>query len=184
MHSPTTLIASPLEEEDISRAGVFHDDTASNSPERLPGRKGKQKQRAQDPFNDDDIASLSDGDDGGGESYPPTKDDVTESRRIEEVRYMLSQRLRLLTTQSDRTYDSGNRPSGSGGGLRETHSRPLRRRRWSATLPDEQVNYGRTGVPSTLPMAAGRTTLCATQTTPSHSTTLTAQSSSRTLLSS
>lgn len=85
MHSPTALMASPLEEEDISRAGVFHEDTASNSPERLPGRRGKQKQRAQDPFNDDGTASLSDGDDGGGESYPPTKDDVTESRRIEEV---------------------------------------------------------------------------------------------------
>ncbi|KAF7797886.1 hypothetical protein EIP86_009092 [Pleurotus ostreatoroseus] len=77
-------MASPLEEEDISRAGVIHEETAPNSPERLSKRRGKQKQRAQDPFNDDGSASSSEEDEAGAESYPPQKENVAESRRIEE----------------------------------------------------------------------------------------------------
>ena len=94
MHSPTALIASPLEEEDISRAGVIHEETAPNSPERLSKRRGKQKERAQDPFNDDGNAISSEEDEAGAESYPPQKENVAESRRIEEVCYLFSRALR------------------------------------------------------------------------------------------
>lgn len=73
----------PAEEEDISRAGVYHDEPA-------PGQSstGKGKQRADNPFNDDD-----DKDDNSEEEalaaekgYPPTNDEEEESRRVAEVR--------------------------------------------------------------------------------------------------
>ncbi|KAJ3523185.1 hypothetical protein NM688_g8768 [Phlebia brevispora] len=85
MSSPTALMASPLEEEDISRARVFHEDTASNSPERLAGRRGKQKQRARDPFSDSTTLSSEGEEDDALESYPPMKDDAGEARRVEEL---------------------------------------------------------------------------------------------------
>lgn len=91
MDSPKALVTSPLEEEDISRAGVFHEDAASNSA----GRRGKQKQRAQDPFEDGTEESTSDEAEGGVESYPPTKDDEAEARRVAEVRSYFVKRCDL-----------------------------------------------------------------------------------------
>lgn len=72
------------EEEDISRAGVYHDEPA-------PSGKGKGKQRAENPFEDDDGESTDEEDEETGEKgYPPVNDEDAEARRVAEVRSLHS----------------------------------------------------------------------------------------------
>ena len=71
--------SEPAEEEDISRAGVYHDDTEPSTA----GSKGKQRA---DPFSDD-AGDPSEDEDAVEKGYPPTTDEAAEARRVEEVRY-------------------------------------------------------------------------------------------------
>ncbi|KIP11522.1 hypothetical protein PHLGIDRAFT_124689 [Phlebiopsis gigantea 11061_1 CR5-6] len=67
-------------EEDISRAGVYHDEPA---PSSSPSSGAKGKQRAENPFDGDENPSE-DEYDSGEKGYPPTNDEETESKMIEE----------------------------------------------------------------------------------------------------
>lgn len=78
MSHPANQHFEPAEEEDISRAGVYHDEPAPNPG----GSKGKQ--RADNPFHDDD-ASSSEEEYGGEKKYPPNIDEEEESRRVAET---------------------------------------------------------------------------------------------------
>ena len=87
MDSPKLLAPSSLEEEDISKAALIHEDAASN----LAGPKGKQRQSGDNPFDEDESFSSAELlDDGGTERYPPAADENEESRRVQEVRRSFS----------------------------------------------------------------------------------------------
>lgn len=87
MYSPQALVSSPLEEEDISRATFLHEGTESDARDGLAGQRGKQKQRARDPFNEnEDDESSEDEAEPSAKSYPPTNDAAAEAQRVQEVR--------------------------------------------------------------------------------------------------
>ena len=79
------LTTSPLEEEDISRAAVLHDGPASGTRDPNADTRRKQKQRAQDPFEDEGSASESDEAEADAKTYPPRKSEEEESRKVQEV---------------------------------------------------------------------------------------------------
>ena len=82
MSLPANQHPEPAEEEDISRAGVYHDEPAPS-----PRGKGKGKQKAENPFEDGEESSSEEEQlDKGEKGYPPTNDEDTESRRVAEVR--------------------------------------------------------------------------------------------------
>jgi hypothetical protein len=83
MSSPASLHSEPAEEEDISRAGAYHDDRAQNHTSTA-GRKGKQ--RAENPFDVDEAGESLEEDHYMEEGYPPTNDEEAEARRVAEVR--------------------------------------------------------------------------------------------------
>lgn len=76
-----------LTEEDISRASVYADSDAGASTATLTGLtdKQRQKRRAQNDEDYDELNSSSDEAEERKESYPPTTDVEAESRRVEEV---------------------------------------------------------------------------------------------------
>lgn len=131
--------ASPTEEQDISRAGVYNEES------RRSLQKGKQ--RAEDPFDEDETTVS-----GGEERYPPLNDEETESRRVAEVRRPQPSHAEPGFTQhTPRTCVAGRRTNDNDG---RSHASRVRRR-WaadpsSATSRGEPVCSGR---------AAGRSSL-------------------------
>lgn len=87
LHIQPSPPPSPTE-EDIGRAGVYADSEAGASTATLTGitERQRQKRRAEGPDEDDNSSTSSDEAFDRKESYPPTNDDKTESRRVEEVR--------------------------------------------------------------------------------------------------
>ena len=110
----------PAEEEDISRAGVYHDEPAPSSSTPTSGAKGKQ--RAENPFADDENGSE-DEYDSGEKGYPPTNDEEAESKRIEEVRSLRPTAITDSLMPDCRTYDAGRQRSDSAGNRRESRRR-------------------------------------------------------------
>lgn len=182
---PMSLLANqhpePTEEEDISRAGVYHDEPA---PSGSSGAKGKQ--RAENPFDDDDENASEDEYDSGEKGYPPTNDEEAESRRIEEVR---SRHLKAITgplTLCCRTYDAGRQRRDSAEKRRGSRHRRLPRRRSSATSPAKLACFGLDdGGPASRHRRKGRgsTTAYGPPKTASRSTTSTPDSPRRRLRS-
>jgi hypothetical protein len=92
-----SLPPSPTTEEDLSRAQAWSDGNGesdgseSELRQKRDRRKGKEKESATErPYirvtgSDDSLEQQQDID-----AYPPTNDDVTETRRVEEVRSFIS----------------------------------------------------------------------------------------------
>lgn len=99
MSPPQDHITSPLEEEDISRAAVLHDGSASGTRDPNEDPRRKQKQRAQDPFDDEHSASSSDEAEAGVKTYPPRKSEEEESRKVQEVCLTSPERHEIVCPQ-------------------------------------------------------------------------------------
>lgn len=80
MSHPANQHSEGAEEEDISRAGVYHDESAPNQTSSAKG-----KQRAGNPFGGEDESS-SDEENSGDKKYPPNIDEEEEARKVAEVR--------------------------------------------------------------------------------------------------
>ncbi|KAH7918315.1 hypothetical protein BV22DRAFT_911238 [Leucogyrophana mollusca] len=88
----TSLPPSPTSEEDLSRAQAWTEQDDLNTEGHSPAStdKGKGKQ-LDDPYDDEEAVDTN-----GSAEYPPTSDEVAETRRVEENlrRWELAERQR------------------------------------------------------------------------------------------
>lgn len=109
-HPLPSLPPSPSSEEDLSRAQVWQDDTNSHHQPSHTAAKGKQKQTRENYRDNGSDEALGSPEESG--AYPPTNDDQTETRRVEEVSFAGQKyQVPLLSHAANRIFDDGKLPS-------------------------------------------------------------------------
>lgn len=80
-----SLPPSPTASEDLSRAHVWAEPEDSGEPDNRPQKIDKGKSKEVIDLNIEGGRSEETSEEEGGGSYPPTNEDVAETRRIEDV---------------------------------------------------------------------------------------------------
>lgn len=124
MSSVQPTLSRSSDEEDISHAGGWIEESESPSEVSRSGSKhdkGKRKESDEETLQDHTQETEDGGPEDSGElytgvdEYPPTTEEVEESRRVEEVRVSLALLPNWLTQITSRTSGNGRLQSANGG---------------------------------------------------------------------
>ncbi|KZT10966.1 uncharacterized protein LAESUDRAFT_809815 [Laetiporus sulphureus 93-53] len=109
----STSVSPSPDGEDISKAGVWTEETLSAGSSSGSGsvRRSKGKESDQETLQEETTVLKEDGDGYGAvEGYPPTKEEEAESRRIEEnlSRWEMAERERRKAARESSSLTSGS----------------------------------------------------------------------------